>query len=108
MQATVTPFASIIGSGFLVAGPLLAGITGHFAALAMLALCAAGCLFGSAILHNIQHVEAELEQGAPAFVRVVERLSEIALAFAYFVSIAYYLHLFAAFGFRFVGVIEPL
>lgn len=107
-QATVTPLASIIGSGFLVAGPLLAGIAGHFAALAMLALCGAGYLFGSAIRHNIVHIEPELEKGASRFVRIVERASEVSLALAYFVSVAYYLHLFAAFGFRFGGVIDPL
>ena len=107
-QATVTPLASIIGSGFLVAGPLIAGIAGHFAALAMLGLCAAGYLFGSAIRHNIVHIEPELERGAPRFVRLVERASEISLALAYFVSVAYYLHLFAAFGLRFGGVVDPL
>lgn len=107
-QATVTPLASIIGSGFLVAGPLLAGIAGNFAALAMLGLCAAGYLFGSAIRHNIVHIEPELEAGASRFVRIVERASEVSLALAYFVSVAYYLHLFAAFGLRFGEVLDPL
>ncbi len=56
-QATVTPLASIIGSGFLVAGPILSHAAGRFAWLAMLGLCAAGYLFGAAVRHNIVHVE---------------------------------------------------
>ncbi len=107
-QATVTPLASIIGSGFLVAGPLLAGLAGNWAIAAMLLLCGAGYLFGSAIRHNILHVEPEIEAGASIPVRVIERASELALALAYFVSVAYYLHLFAAFGLRFAGVTDTL
>lgn len=107
-QATVTPLASIIGSGFLVAGPLLAGLAGDWAIAAMLLLCGVGYLFGSAIRHNILHVEPEIESGASRPVRVIERASELALALAYFVSVAYYLHLFAAFGLRFGGVTDTL
>lgn len=105
-QATVTPLASIIGSGFLVAGPLLAGLAGNWAVAAMMVLCGTGYLFGSAIRHNIMHVEPEIEAGASRTVRVIERASELALALAYFVSVAYYLHLFAAFGLRFAGVTD--
>tara|TARA_R110002124_G_scaffold284531_1_gene461916 strand:- start:539 stop:1753 length:1215 start_codon:yes stop_codon:yes gene_type:complete len=105
-QATVTPLASIIGSGFLVAGPLLAGLAGNFAVAAMMALCAVGYLFGAAIRHNIVHVEPELETGASRGVRIIERASELALAIAYFVSVAYYLHLFAAFGLRLIDVTD--
>jgi hypothetical protein len=107
-QATVTPLASIIGSGFLVAGPLLAGLAGDWAIAAMLLLCGVGYLFGSAIRHNILNVEPEIEAGASTPVRVIERASELALALAYFVSVAYYLHLFAAFGLRFAGVTDLL
>lgn len=107
-QATVTPLASIIGSGFLVAGPILAGLAGDWAIAAMLGLCGTGYLFGSAIRHNIQHVEPEIEAGASRPVRIIERASELALALAYFVSVAYYLHLFAAFGLRFAGVTDTV
>ena len=34
-QATVTPLASIMGSGFLVSAPLLAGIVGNLALVCM-------------------------------------------------------------------------
>ena len=107
-QATVTPLASIIGSGFLVAGPLLAGLAGNWAIAAMMLLCGTGYLFGSAIRHNIMNVEPEIEAGASRTVRIIERASELALALAYFVSVAYYLHLFAAFGLRFAGVTDTV
>ncbi|MDP4796369.1 MAG: hypothetical protein NWR87_05595 [Rhodospirillales bacterium] len=107
-QATVTPLASIIGSGFLVAGPILAHAVGTMAWLAMTGLCAIAYLFGMAIRHNIVHVEPVLAKQPPAIVFVLERASEIALSLAYFVSVAYYLNLFAAFGLRFVDVIDPV
>ncbi len=106
-QATVTPLASIIGSGFLVAGPILAHTAGHWAALAMLALCAVGYLFGAAIRHNILHIEREFAGNPGVTVRALERASEVALSLAYFVSVAYYLNLFAAFGLRLVDIVDP-
>ena len=107
-QATVTPLASIIGSGFLVAGPILAGVAGNWAVAAMLFLCAVGYLFGAAIRYNIAHIEPELHASPSPLVRVIERASELSLAIAYFVSVAYYLHLFAAFGLRFASVEDML
>lgn len=107
-QATVTPLASIIGSGFLVAGPILAHAAGTQAWLAMGALCAIAYLFGAAIRYNIIHVEPHLANHPPAPVTVIEDASEVALSLAYFISVAYYLNLFAAFGLRFIDVVDPL
>ncbi|MDI1252682.1 hypothetical protein [Thermomonas sp.] len=106
-QATVTPLASIIGSGFLAAGPILAHAAGRWAALAMLGLCSIAYLFGSAIRHNIVHVEPEFADSPGVLVAGIERASEIALSLAYFVSVAYYLNLFAAFGLRLGDIIDP-
>ena len=106
-QATITPLASIIGSGFLVAGPILAHAAGRWAALAMLALCAIAYLFGSAIRHNIVHVEPVYADSPDKLVSGLERASEIALSLAYFVSVAYYLNLFAAFGLRLGDIVDP-
>lgn len=108
-QATVTPLASIIGSGFLVAGPILSYAAGRTAALAMFGLCVVAYLFGAAIRHNIVHVETAFDEGrAKPLVRGLERASELALSLAYFVSVAYYLNLFAAFGLRLAGIVDPL
>lgn len=107
-QATVTPLASIIGSGFLVAGPILAHAAGTQAWLAMGALCVIAYLFGAAIRYNIIHVEPHLANHPAAAVTVIEDASQVALSLAYFISVAYYLNLFAAFGLRFVDVVDPL
>jgi hypothetical protein len=107
-RATVTPLASIIGSGFLVAGPLLAHAAGTLAWAAMLGLCATGYLFGSAIRHNILHVEPKLRHKPPLPVAALETASDLALSFAYFISVAYYLNLFAAFGLRLGDVVDPV
>lgn len=73
----------------------------------MLGLCAVAYLFGAAIRHNIVHVEPELHCDPPKLVGALERMSELALSFAYFVSVAYYLNLFAAFGLRFGSIVDP-
>lgn len=106
-RATVTPLASIIGSGFLVAGPILAHTVGNWAWLAMLGLCALGYWFGASIRYNINHVEPSLANRPPRYQVGLERLSELALSLAYFVSVAYYLNLFAAFGLRLGEVLDP-
>ncbi len=107
-RATATPLASIIGSGFLIAGPVLAETTGRWAWLAMAGLCAVGYLFGEAVRYNIRHVEPELADGPPRSVRWIERASHAALSFAYFVSVAYYLALFASFALRTIDVHDEL
>ncbi|MEQ5872661.1 hypothetical protein J4E08_22635 [Sagittula sp. NFXS13] len=95
-RATITPLASIIGSGFLVLGPILDVSYGGYAPLVMLGLCAIAYLFGAAIRFNIRDIDAR-----PAPSRLLSRLeqaSSVVLAFAFIVSVAYYLNLFGAFG----------
>ena len=52
-QTMTTPLASIIGSGFLVLGPILATEFGGFAPLVMGLLCLLAYLFGAAIRFNM-------------------------------------------------------
>ena len=61
-RATVTPLASIIGSGFLVLAPLLVREFGQRAVWVMAGLCAVAYLIGSAIRYNIR----QLSRGAAA------------------------------------------
>jgi hypothetical protein len=106
-RATVTPLASIIGSGFLVVGPILADVVGRWATAAMFGLCALAWLFGSAIRFNIIHAEPLIaEQKDPRLLRL-NRVAELGLAVAYFISVAYYLNLLGAFLLRGVGIIDP-
>lgn len=94
-RAAITPLASIIGSGFLVLGPILDASYGQEALLVMAALCIVAYLFGAAIRFNIRHVEGQATDGA---IRRLESASSWALAFAYIVSVAYYLNLLGAFA----------
>jgi hypothetical protein len=103
-RATSTPLASIIGSGFLVALPLLADLVGAWAVFAIIGLFALAYLIGSAVRDNILHMEVPLAEGTAAPHAVsIERLSRLVLTFAYFVSVAYYLVLFASFLLKFFG-----
>lgn len=93
--ATITPLASIIGSGFLVLGPLLSHAYGSYAWLAMLALCALAWGFGSAIRFNIAAIGTA--HAAPDQ-HGLEQIASWLLGFAYMISVAYYLNLFGAFA----------
>lgn len=92
-RAMITPLASIIGSGFLILGPLLARNYGAWGPLAMLGLCAVAWGFGSSIRANIKRIG-----DGPAPANFAERLSGVLLAVAYVISVAYYLNLFGAFA----------
>lgn len=97
-RATVTPLASIIGSGFLIAAPLLGGIAGAWSPWIMLAIVGFAYGIGSVIRFNIRYLEPRLAQGtAEGRLRWTERVSEVALLGAYVISVAFYLHLLSAF-----------
>ena len=108
-RATVTPIASIIGSGFLVCAPLLAREFGGFASLAMAALLAMAYIVGAVVRFNISHVEQAIADSGPKDgVIWVARASEVALSLAYAVSVAYYLKLLADFVLRSTPWNSPL
>lgn len=95
-RATITPLASIIGSGFLVLGPILNVSYGGYAPLVMIGLCVVAYLFGSAIRFNIQDIE--MYPASSTLLVGLETAASVVLAFAFIVSVAYYLNLFGAFG----------
>ncbi len=95
-QATVTPLASIMGSGFLVSAPLLAGIVGNLAVFAMAVLLVLAYMVGGAIRFNIRYFEPVEHQGH-GIAQGAAFLSRIVLIGAYFISITYYLQLLGAF-----------
>lgn len=94
-RATVTPLASIIGSGFLILGPILEHSYGGLAPVVMFLLCAVAWAFGAAIRTNISRIG---DDDPPA--TSLETASSWALAAAYIVSVAYYLNLFGSFAVR--------
>lgn len=114
-RATVTPLASIIGSGFLVSFPLLTHDLGSYAVIAMAGLVVFSYLLGAAIRFNILHGEPIFLHGESLFAGGgrswfgwVESLSHLALALAYFISVTYYLTLLSAFLLKGFGVTHPL
>lgn len=100
-RATITPLASIIGSGFLILGPILTDGFGTWGIVAMAVLCLVGYLFGAAIRYNIARIDQP--DADIALASILERVSSWALAFAYVISVAYYLNLFGAFAARIFG-----
>lgn len=96
-RATVTPLASIIGSGFLVVGPILDASFGYAAPVAMMALCGLAFLFGGAIRANIARIALTADNRSRPEL-FIERVSSWILIFAYVISVAYYLNLFGAFA----------
>lgn len=97
-RATVTPLASIIGSGFLICGPLLAREFGSGAIVAMALLLAIAYAAGAVMRFNILHAEAHAEGlGFNDRLAWAMRIAQILLAIAYAVSVAYYLKLLAEF-----------
>lgn len=104
-RATVTPLASIIGSGFLICGPLLAREFGSAAILAMGLLLAIAYAAGWVIRFNITHVENHL--AVATFndpIAWVARITQGVLALAYAVSVAYYLKLLAEFTLKPIAI----
>ena len=102
-RATLTPLASIMGSGFLVCAPLIGGIAGPWSLLFMLGLLIVAFCVGEAIRYNIQHFEPieNAQHGTPQRVALASRM---VLAIAYFISVAYYLQLLAVFVLHLAGV----
>jgi hypothetical protein len=98
-RATVTPLASIIGSGFLVLAPILIREFGDWSVLVMAGLCLITYVIGAVIRWNILVLDGF--HGLLPFNRPevgLERLSAVALTFAYVISVCYYMNLFGAFA----------
>ena len=106
-KATVTPLASIMGSGFLVSAPLLGGIVGHWAVVCMALLLVLAYAVGGAIRFNIRHFEP-IENDGHGAAQTIAFLSRIVLAGAYFISVTYYLQLLAAFLLNAAGIESQL
>ena len=101
-RATVTPLASIIGSGFLVVAPLLGYTVGNWAFVAMTGIVVIACAVGSAVRYNIRHVETASDAGhagnlTEKLILWQERVAKIALALAYVIAVTFYLELLSAF-----------
>ncbi len=102
-SVTITPLASIIGSGYLVVAPLLRDIAGPIAAAAMLLIVVLAWFIGAVIRYNIAYTEPLLDahRASPTVARI-DQLASYTLSFAYIISVAFYVSLLAAY------LLEPL
>ncbi|WP_119343372.1 hypothetical protein [Facilibium subflavum] len=107
-RATITPLASIIGSGFLVSTPLLLLITGKWALGMMVCIILVAYGLGGSLRFNIQHAEPLVKSTKSAWVPRIEKLSRPVLGLAYAISIAFYLKLLSAFIMHSISVTNVL
>jgi hypothetical protein len=99
-KATITPLASIIGSGFLVVAPLLYSHFNRYSPIAMLILVVFSYAIGSVIRGNI------LAESANPHHERISSISRVVLFVAYIVSVAFYIKLLSAFLIRGFGISE--
>lgn len=101
--ATVTPLASIFGSGFLIIVPVLERTLGALSVFGAAGVCAVAWLVGTAIRHCVRVVEPLAESGDldPTTGRL-ERLADAVIVVAYVISVALYLRIMAEYIVGFV------
>lgn len=104
LRASVTPLASIFGSGFLIIVPILERTLGALAVVGMAAVCGLAWLVGGAIRHNVA-VAGRRDAGvrSDVVVRRVERASDLTIVVAYVISVALYLRILAQFVVNYVS-----
>lgn len=108
-RATVTPLASIIGSGFLISAPLIVEISGMFAPFVMLVIVCIAYGIGNSIRYNIAYIEPLLKlKKATRWLSLLDKISRPSLGLAYLISVAFYLKLFSAFAFHGLGLYSTL
>ena len=111
--ATVTPLASIFGSGFLIIIPILERELGALAAVGMAGVCLVAWMVGIAVRHNVAVAEplAAADRLDPTTSRI-DRASDLVIVVAYVISVALYLRILALFVVGYVstgsGVSERL
>lgn len=107
-HATVTPLASIIGSGFLIVAPLLWILVGYGAIWVMLGVVFVAYCIGAVIRFNIHYVEPLLlkaERGR--YFSNLNKVSYLTLAISYFISVAFYVRILSAFALKGIGIEDP-
>ncbi len=96
LLATVTPLASIFGSGFLIIVPVLERTLGGLAVFGAVGVCLFAWFAGTAVRHCVREVEplearGELDRSTEA----LERIGDMVIAIAYIISVALYLRILA-------------
>lgn len=95
---TVTPLASIFGSGFLIIIPILERELGALAVVGMAGVCLVAWMVGIAIRHNVAVGEPLADAGRlDLTTQRIDRASDLVIVVAYVISVALYLRILALF-----------
>lgn len=96
LAASVTPLASILGSGLLIIVPVLESTLGGLAVFGAVAICAVAWLIGTVIRHNVIVVEHRRASGTlDSRTARVGRLADAVIVIAYVISVALYVRIMA-------------
>ncbi len=106
-RATVTPLASIIGSGFLIVAPLLHSVLGKWALAGISGLLILAYAIGAVVRFNICYAEAYLTNQPHDGIAKLETASQLFLGIAFAISVAFYTSLFMAFVFDRFSIANP-
>lgn len=99
LRATVTPLASILGSGLLIIVPVLERTLGALAVLGAVGVSAVAWLVGTAVRYCIRVVEPQASAGTlDPTTRRLERAADAVIVVAYVISVALYLRVMAQYA----------
>lgn len=102
--ATVTPLASIFGSGFLIIVPVLERTLGSWSVFGVAAVCGLAWVAGTAIRHCVKVVEPQAAAGTlDRTTARLDRIADAVIVVAYVISVALYLRILAQYVFHLVG-----
>ena len=94
--ASVTPLASILGSGLLIIVPVLERTLGVFSIFGAVAICAVAWVVGTVIRHNVLVVEPLETAGMlDVTTKRLGTVSDAVIVIAYMISVALYLRIMA-------------
>ncbi len=103
--ASVTPLASILGSGLLIIVPVLERTFGALAVFGAIAICAVAWLLGTVSRHNMIAVEQRTAAGTlDRWTQRIGRAADAVIVVAYVISVALYLRIMALY---IVGYFNP-
>ncbi len=104
LAASVTPLASIFGSGFLIIIPVLEGTLGALSIIGVSAVCALAWVVGTSVRHIVARVEPLLISGElDPLTRRLDRIGDAVIVVAYVISVALYLRIMAIYIVGYLG-----
>ncbi len=104
MRASVTPLASILGSGLLIIVPVLERTLGSLSVLGAAGVCAVAWVVGSSVRHCVRVVEPALAAGSPDRLDAgLDRAGDAVIVVAYVISVALYLRIMAQYVVAYAG-----